>query len=61
MDPDRWRKIEALYEAALAVQPARRNAFLEQNCNGDEALRREVESLLLHGENAGGFLKFPRR
>ena len=57
MAPDRWRKIEALYEAALAIEPERRAGFLEQSCPGEESLRQEVESLLLHGENAGGFLE----
>jgi len=55
MDPERWRKIEALYEAALGVESARRGAFLEENSAGDESLRCEVESLLRHGENAGDF------
>ncbi len=59
MEPDRWRKIEALYEAALGVEAARRATFLEESCKGDESLRREVESLLFHDENAGGFLRVP--
>ncbi len=58
MAPDRWRKIEALYEAALEVEPAQRPGFLE-NCTGDESLRRQVESLLFHHENAGCFLQVP--
>jgi eukaryotic-like serine/threonine-protein kinase len=56
---DRWRKIEALYEVALEVEPARRPRFLEENCTGDESLRQEVESLLFHHENAGLFLRVP--
>ena len=59
MDPERWRKIEALYEAARGVDAARRDALLEEGCGGDESLRREVESLLAHGENAGRFLEVP--
>jgi len=59
--PDRWRKIEALYEAALQVEPAQRPAFLEENCSGDESLRHEVESLLFHDENAGRFLQVPAK
>lgn len=56
MDPDQCRRIESLYEAALVVAPARRAAFLEQNCAGDESLRIEVESLLSTA-NAGGILE----
>ena len=50
MAPDCWRKIEALYEAALEVEPAQRHAFLEESCTSDDSLRHEVESLLFHGE-----------
>ena len=59
MDRERSRKIEALYEAALGLEPERRAAFLAENCAGDESLRREIESLLLHDENAGSFLEVP--
>jgi len=59
MDPERPGKIEELYEAALGVEPARRAGFLAEHCSGDESLRLEVESLLLHDENAGQFLEVP--
>ena len=59
MDPEQLRKVEALYEAALGVESARRPAFLAANCAGDESLRREVESLLLHDDSAGRFLEAP--
>jgi serine/threonine protein kinase len=59
MDPAQWRKIEALFEAAMGMEPAQRAAFLEEKCAGDESLRKEVESLLLHGDNAGRFLQVP--
>jgi Tol biopolymer transport system component len=55
--PDRWSKIETLYDAALAVEPGGRASFLKDRCAGDEALRREVESLLRYGEKTGGFLE----
>ena len=45
MDPEQSRKIEALHEAALGVEPARRADFLAENCAGDKSLRREVELL----------------
>lgn len=61
MDPERWRKIEALYEAALGVEPPQRAALLAERCAGDESLRSEVESLLLHDEKAGRFLNTPPR
>jgi serine/threonine protein kinase/tetratricopeptide (TPR) repeat protein len=44
---EHWRKIEALYHAVREQEPAGRAAFLNDACNGDSDLRREVESLLL--------------
>lgn len=44
--PDRWRQIEALFYEALELKPEGRREFLERNCGGDEALRKEVEVLL---------------
>ena len=48
MDPERWRKIEQLYHAALEREPGERFSFLAEACNGDQELRREVESLLAY-------------
>ena len=45
MDPLRWAKIEALYNAALEKQPSERAKYLAQACE-DSDLRREVETLL---------------
>ncbi|MEQ1912195.1 MAG: hypothetical protein ABMA15_25470 [Vicinamibacterales bacterium] len=46
MPPERFVRIESLYHAALSRSAGERAAFLEDACSGDEALRREVESLL---------------
>ncbi len=46
MDPERWRQIEDLYHAALEQDSARLLSFLDQACQGDEELLREVRSLL---------------
>jgi serine/threonine protein kinase/Tol biopolymer transport system component len=46
MSPARWRQIEDLYHAAKERDPAERARFLTEFANGDEELRREVESLL---------------
>jgi Tol biopolymer transport system component/predicted Ser/Thr protein kinase len=40
------KRAEELYHAALRQEGSRRAAFLEEACAGDEALLREVESLL---------------
>jgi len=46
MRPERWRTIEPLLIAALKRTDKDRPAFLHEACAGDEALLREVESLL---------------
>lgn len=46
MDPERWRKIEQLYQLALEQEPAQQDHFLAEACQGDADLRGEVESLL---------------
>ena len=59
MNAERWREVEALYEAALAVEPSRRAALLEESCGGDASLRSEVESLLACASKAQDFLEAP--
>ena len=46
MEPERWRQISQVYDAALARDGAERAAFLHDACAGDAELRREVEWLL---------------
>jgi serine/threonine protein kinase len=52
MDPERWRKVEELYHAALERTPAERAAFLSDACHGDEDLQHEIESLLAQESGA---------
>ena len=46
MDPERRRQLERLYRSALEREPGQRGAFLAEACQGDEQLRREIESML---------------
>src|SRR5205809_1901254 len=54
--PERWKEIEAVFEKALELSTNARTAFLEKSCDGDEELRREVESLLESHASAGSFI-----
>jgi eukaryotic-like serine/threonine-protein kinase len=47
---------EQLFEAALALKPAERDAFLNKECRTDLELRRMVEALLADDARAGSFL-----
>ena len=57
MTPERWRHVEEILHAALSRRENERMAFLADACAGDEALRREVESLLIQQASADGFLE----
>jgi hypothetical protein len=56
MKPDRWRKVDELFEAALEREPADRSAFLERACGDDHELRREVQKMLAFDREAEDFI-----
>jgi Tol biopolymer transport system component/tRNA A-37 threonylcarbamoyl transferase component Bud32 len=57
MNPERWRKVEELFHAALERAPEARPAFLDGASSEDADLRRQVELLLVKQEQAGSFLE----
>ena len=59
MTPERWQQVDQLLEQALEHAPDRRDDFLEEACQGDAALRQEVESLLSAHKQAGSLLSAP--
>ena len=59
MTPDRWKEVAGTFERALDLPVDERAAFIQTNCNGDEDLRREVESLLESHASAGNFIDEP--
>ena len=59
MDPERWQRIESIFQKAVDAGEDRRARVLVESCAGDEALRREVESLLAQHENVGEFMERP--
>ena len=55
-----WQRVESIYHAALACPLPERAAFLTDACGnneGDDAVRREVDSLLAAGDGADSLLK----
>jgi len=54
-----WPRVEELYHAALEKPPAEREAFLADVCGPDEALRREVRSLLGYEREADRLMEQP--
>jgi serine/threonine protein kinase len=59
MTPERYQQIGKLLEAALELEPHRRESFLDEACAGDPELRREVESLIASDAQAGSFIAGP--
>ncbi len=59
MTPERWQQIDQLFHSVLERESGERAAFLAQACNGDESLRREVESLIGSHEQAESFIETP--
>src|SRR6266478_736270 len=59
MTPEGWQKVREIFQAALDRAPGERSAFLSSRCGGDEALRKEVESLIASHEKDGSFIDSP--
>ena len=52
MTPDRWAQIEELFHRTAQCDPQQQAALLDEGCDGDKELRREVEVLLASKERA---------
>jgi serine/threonine protein kinase len=52
LTPERWAQVEELFHRAAECDSKQRSALLETACNGDQELRREVESLLASEDKA---------
>lgn len=56
---ERWMTVKRIHQAALERDADRRAAFVVDACAGDDALRREVESLLALEDAAEPFMESP--
>jgi serine/threonine-protein kinase len=52
MTPERWRQVGDLFDAAVRIDAAEREAWLRDACGGDDDLRAEVSRLLAQDERA---------
>lgn len=50
--PERWRRIEEIFTAAMALAPSERASFLWGACGEDAELAGEIEALLASSERA---------
>ena len=53
MTSERWERTKQILEDVLKLAPEKHAEFLDSACNGDTALRSEVESLIASHEEAG--------
>ena len=59
MTPERWQQVKELLGSALEHEVDERAAFLERACDGDNGLRREVESLLASFTESNSIIEMP--
>ena len=59
MTSERWQQVNELFQLAAERTPEERTTFLQTACQGDEGLRREVESLIASYERAENFIESP--
>ena len=59
MEPEPHNRVSDLYHRALARTPEERDTFLDKACDGDTAVRCEVESLLEYECAGAAFLETP--
>jgi serine/threonine protein kinase len=61
MQPERWQRISGIFKSALALEPAKRAAYVAGQCGADESLRREVERLIEshHQADSENFIESP--
>jgi len=59
MTPERWRKVEEIFQGALDCSPDERNQFVIVACGEDESLCRDVQLLLRQHDSAGELMEQP--
>ena len=59
MKAERWQRVNELFQSATERAPEERAAFLDEACQGDKGLCREVESLITSYEQAENFIESP--
>ena len=56
MTPERWKKVEKVFQSALKKAPEEQSAYLRHACEGDESLLHQVETLIASYKKAGDFI-----
>src|SRR5215471_7216172 len=59
MNSEPLNRVDEIFQAALDLSPEQRSAYLNEACDGDANLRREIESLLRSYEDSEDFMERP--
>jgi eukaryotic-like serine/threonine-protein kinase len=59
MDPERWKRVDGVLQAALALPAEQQGEFLHRECANDPELLEEVRSLVSSDRGAESFLAQP--
>ncbi|HEY2712405.1 MAG TPA: protein kinase [Chthoniobacterales bacterium] len=59
MNAERWQRVNDLFHSAIERAPEEWTAFLDEACDGDDGLCREVKSLLNSHERTQTFIELP--
>lgn len=56
MNPDRWRRIEELFDRVADMKEEERASLLDRECGEDQVLHSQVESLILSSQKADTYI-----
>jgi serine/threonine protein kinase/tetratricopeptide (TPR) repeat protein len=59
MSPERWQRIEEIFQIALDMSPRERRNYVDDACKSDTGLKDEVVNLLSQFEEASSFIEQP--
>src|SRR4026208_185892 len=59
MADSHWESRRELFDVAVALPPAKRSAYLDRVCDGNDSLRRAVDSLIKSHEESTNFVDKP--
>ncbi len=59
MSPERWRKVNEMFELALSQSDGQRDSYLAEACGSDLSLREQVQALLASHGLRTDFLAYP--
>src|SRR5829696_4982027 len=57
MSPEKWKRLEEIFNQAVVLPPEKRETFLDEACRGDRELREQADILLDSDSEAEDFIE----